>query len=175
MMEIINLVASLLILAFLLYVVALLSYSMFRGAPYAVVGKKRLATIIELLQIQPGQKIADLGSGDGRIVIACAERGAKARGYEINPLLVGISRIKINKSGVKNAQILQKDYWRADLSECDSITLYGVTYMMGRLEKKLQKELRPGSRVVSNHFKFPTLKILMSKNDVHLYVIKKDT
>ena len=68
--------------------IILLLYSMLFGAPYAAVGSERLAVIMELLSPKKGEKIADLGSGDGRIVIQAAKQGAKATGYEINPVLV---------------------------------------------------------------------------------------
>ena len=170
MLEILYLLLSLIFIVFLLYVIILLLYSMLFGAPYAAVGSERLAVIMELLSPKKGEKIADLGSGDGRIVIQAAKQGAKATGYEINPVLVWISRSKVRKSGVK-ARIVQRSLWRVHLAEYDAITLYGTTHMMRRLENKLKRELRPGSRVVSNHFTFPTLSIKKSKNDVHLYIM----
>lgn len=144
---------------------------MISGAPYAPVGSVRLETIVKLLDIKKGQKIADLGSGDGRIVIASAEKGAVAVGYEIIPPLIILSRRKIKESGVKNATIINKSFWRIDLSQFDAVAIYGTAHTLRRVEKKIKKEMRPGTRVVTNHYRFPTLQIAKTVNDVHLYLL----
>jgi Xaa-Pro aminopeptidase len=63
-----------------------------RGAPFVLTGSRTVKTMTALANIQPGEKAADLGSGDGRILIAIARAGAEAHGYEINPFLVLWSR-----------------------------------------------------------------------------------
>ncbi len=142
---------------------------MFLGASYAALSTNRITTMFQLLQPVKGKKFLDLGSGDGRIVIAASMRGLKSYGYEINPLLVLISRFKIRQSNSKGT-ILLKDYWKEDFSKFDYVTVWGVPPMMGRLEKKLLKELKPGAKVASNHLKFKNWKVTKKKNDVYLYI-----
>jgi cyclopropane fatty-acyl-phospholipid synthase-like methyltransferase len=161
----------LLILVGAIYLIWLFLYSLLFGAPYAAIGEARLKTMIRLADIKKGEKAADLGSGDGRIVSACAEKGAIAHGYEINPLLYVISLRNLTKKGVSsNAKIFLKDLWSVDFSSYDVVTLYGNFPMMSRLQKKLQKELRPGARVISNHFKFPNWKVEKEEEDLYLYI-----
>jgi cyclopropane fatty-acyl-phospholipid synthase-like methyltransferase len=123
--------------------------------------------IVRLAKIHPGMKIADLGSGDGRLVIAFAKAGAEAYGYEVNPVLFLWSYLKIQK--YKNAHIYLQSFWSADLSKYDTIIVFGISHIMARLEVKLQKELKPGSRVISNIFKFPNWQPTHSENGVHVY------
>jgi cyclopropane fatty-acyl-phospholipid synthase-like methyltransferase len=163
-------VIEIIFIACMLYVIWLMVYSLVFGAPYAAIGKKRLAAMLNLAKIKKGDKAADLGSGDGRIVMALAKAGALADGYEINPLLYILSKYRIRKEGVRHANIFLKDLWKKDLSIYDVVTLYGNFPMMGRLEKKLQTELRPGSKVVSNHFQFPNWKYAKKERDVYLYI-----
>jgi len=64
-------------------------------------------------KIKPGERMADLGSGDGRILIEFAKKGAIAEGYEINPVLVFIARMKIRRLGLeKKARVFWKSFWR---------------------------------------------------------------
>jgi len=127
--------------------------------------------MIELSDVKPGQKTADLGSGDGRVVIALAKKGADATGFEIDEGRVGLAKQNIDKEGLNgNAKIYQKNFWDVDFGDFDIITIYGITGIMDRLEKKLRKELKPGARVVCNYFNFPTWKHKKEKGDVYLYV-----
>lgn len=133
-------------------------------------GRKAIKKIIDLAGIKPGQKAADLGSGDGRIVIAFAKAGAVAYGYEINPFLVWWSKRKIKAEGLEGkAFIYQKSFWEADFSSFDAVSIYGIDYIMSDLEKKLQKELRAGSRVLANSFTFPSWQPSKKDNPVYLY------
>ncbi|MBI4138187.1 MAG: class I SAM-dependent methyltransferase [Candidatus Wildermuthbacteria bacterium] len=126
------------------------------GAFYAGTRKDNLQELMVLAQTRSGEKAADLGSGDGRIVIALAKAGAMAHGYEINPLLVWWSRRKIRKAGLQNtAWIYWRNFWSIDFSPFDVVIVFGVSTIMKQLEEKLKKELKPGARVVSNSFAFP--------------------
>ena len=70
------------------------------GAPYIPSGEKEVDKIISLAKIKPGDRVVDLGSGDGRIVIGFAKQGTEAHGYEVNPILVLWSKLKILFSGL---------------------------------------------------------------------------
>lgn len=141
------------------------------GAPYVPSDDRIVDMMVSLAGIKEGEKAADLGSGDGRIVVSLAKAGAVADGYEISPFLVWYSRYRLKKEGLsKNAKILQKNFWKVDFSDYDVIALYQVTYVMNGLEKKLLKELKPGARVVCNAFKMPNWKPKTQKDGVFLYV-----
>lgn len=164
-----DVLVNLVILLILIYIIFLLSYSMFRGAPFAAIDSSRVKAMIHLLKPAKGKRFLDLGSGDGRIVIEFSKIGLDAIGFEINPFLVLFSKYKITRNKSK-AKIFLKDYWRENLEEFDYISVWGVPHMMSWLEKKLLKELKPGTKVVSNHLKFPNWKYTMEKEDVYLYI-----
>lgn len=140
------------------------------GAFFAPTSKETVEKIISLSDIKLGEKAIDLGSGDGRLVIALAEAGAEAEGYEINPILVWLSKRNIKKSGLKNrAFVYYKNFWKEDFSKFNVVIVFGISYMMKKLEKKLKKELKPGARVVSNYFIFPEWKYSKKQGNVYLY------
>lgn len=171
-LELVTTLLYLLALVFLLGIFGIVLYAMSFGAPYAALAQNRIETMVGLLKLKKGQKLVDLGSGDGRIVMAFARAGIESHGYEINPVLVMISRLKIRRAGLeKKAFIHFKDFWVTNLGEFDAVTLYGIAHIMKRLESKLKKELKPGSKVVTNYFKFPNLKPVQIRNNVSLYLI----
>lgn len=142
----------------LIFALLLAAYytGIFKGAPFVPTDRQTLETMIRITQIKPGERLADLGSGDGRILIAAARAGAVAHGYEINPFLILWSLYKIRKAGVADRAFVHwKSFWRADYSNFDIVMLFGITSIMKKLGLKLKAELRPGSRVISNTFQFP--------------------
>lgn len=144
--------------------------SIIAQVPYVPSSWERLKTMIELAAVEPGERTLDLGSGDGRVVIAMAKLGAEAYGYEINSDLVREARENIENENISNrAFIFNKDYWFEDLSSFDIVTIYGITGVMERLEKKLRNELKSGAKVVSNFFTFPTWPHTYKKNDIYVY------
>lgn len=146
---------------------------MVRGGPYAPIGEHRTEVLLSLLNLKPGEKAVDIGSGDGRIVIALAKAGAEAHGYEINPLLVWIARRNVKKAGLTGKAFIHwADMWQKNFSEFDVITLYITGFALRSLEKKLQKEGKKGLRVATNHFTFPTWKPAKRKEDAYLYILK---
>jgi ribosomal protein L11 methylase PrmA len=115
------------------------------------------------------EKAVDLGSGDGRIVIAFAQTGIETHGFEIDEKLRKLSQENIKKAGLTNAFIHYKDFWQEDLSPFDIICCYPMPTVMGRLEDKLKQELRPGSRIVLNYFPFLHWKEKQIKDNIYLY------
>jgi precorrin-6B methylase 2 len=139
--------------------------------PYVPSAEERCKIMFALAEVKPGEKTIDLGSGDGRVVIGMARRGAEAYGVEIEPKRVKLGQNNLKKTNLEaRAQIFHASFWDLDLSEFDVITLYGISSIMKRLEKKLQKELKPGARVVSNYFTFPNWKPAVEENHVYLYI-----
>ncbi len=132
------------------------AYSVFFGAPFVPTDEQRVSAMLALAELKPGEKLYDLGSGDGRIVIAAARAGAYAEGWEISPYLWLYSTWQIRRQGLGDrARIHLGSYWEEKFNDADVVTLFLITQQMGRMQGKLQDELRLGGRVVSYAFKFP--------------------
>lgn len=128
-------------------------YSVLFGAPYLPTSASTAAEMLRLAGLKPGEKLADLGSGDGRLLIAAARAGAEAEGWEINPALWLLSLWNIHRAGV-GALVRLGSYWH-DRVDADVVTLFLIRTQMKRMRRKLLAELKPGARVVSYIFEFP--------------------
>lgn len=138
--------------------------------PYFQTTRYRVQAMIDLANIKQGEPAADLGSGDGRIVIALAKAGAIVTGYELDETRIKESEENIKLAGAEhNATIVQKDFWQEDLSKYSIITVYPMPDVLEALEEKLQKELKKGSRVLLNYYPFPHWRETEKKDHVYLY------
>lgn len=107
---------------------------------------------------QTSGTVLDIGSGDGRIVLATAKQGFQATGVELNRWLVYFSRLKARQLGLsRSSSFYRTDLWKHDLNQYDNIVIFGVEQMMADLEKKMIKEVKHDSLVVACRFKFPGL------------------
>lgn len=141
-----------------------------RGAFFVPMPRSGVERVICLLTLQKGEKAVDVGSGDGRLLLALAEAGAEAHGFEHNIVLVWRSRRNIRRAGLsEKAFVHWSNFWKEDFSQFDAVAIYGIPYIMRRLEKKLRAELRPGARVVSYSFPFPNWSPTQSAHSVYLY------
>ena len=107
--------------------------------------------MLELVQLQPGERHIDLGSGDGKIAIAAAKRGALAKGIEYNADMVALSQRNAQKAGVK-VELVQGDIFVSDFSNADVVTLYLLPHLNEKLRPTLLA-MKPGTRVVSHAFR----------------------
>lgn len=115
--------------------------------PQALVDK-----MLDVAKVTPNDYVIDLGSGDGRMVIAAAKRGARALGIEYNPDMVELSRRNAAKAGVaERASFVQGDIFASDLSKATVITLFLLADINLKLRPKIL-DLPPGTRIVSNTF-----------------------
>jgi SAM-dependent methyltransferase len=122
--------------------------------PYVVTPLPVVDTMLDLAAVGRDDVVYDLGSGDGRIVIAAArDRGARGVGIEIDPRLVAQSTRSAEKAGVASrVRFTTQDLFATDLRPATVVTLYLTRELNLRLRPKLLAELRPGSRVVSHRF-----------------------
>lgn len=143
--------------------------------PYVPSTWHKINVMIELSQPVIGEKMADLGSGDGRIVMEFAKKGIESHGYEINSDLALLAESKILDNNLdEKAFIHIEDFWLSDLSPFDIVVIYGMSSIMDDLETKLKKELKSGSRVISAIFHFPNWFPTTEKDNVALYTIDKN-
>jgi ribosomal protein L11 methylase PrmA len=165
-------IITLLVIGVSFYLILFVFFPLGRGAIYDPSSHHMTELIVDTAEVLPGERAVDLGSGDGRVVIALAKRGAEAHGYEVNPILVLISRRNIRCAGLKGKAFIHwRSFWAADLSSFDIVTVFQVGFIMGRLESKLTRELSPKARIVSHHWRFPTLIHERARGDVFLYRI----
>ena len=110
--------------------------------------------LLVLGDVKRGDTVYDLGSGDGRVVIAAAKKfGVKAVGFEIDPGLVKLARENVRKQGLqKLVEIRQQDFMTADLSPASVVTLYLSNDGNPDLKPTLMRQLKPGARIVSYGF-----------------------
>lgn len=111
-----------------------------------------VAVMLSIAKVTPEDYLIDLGSGDGRTVIAAAKIGARALGIEYNPDMVALSRKNADREGVTaKATFLNADLFECDLSKATVITMFLLPEINLRLRPRLL-ELKPGTRIVSNTF-----------------------
>lgn len=108
--------------------------------------------MLDLAKVTAKDYLIDLGSGDGRLVISAAKRGARALGIEYNPDMVELSKRNAIKEGVADkAQFIRADIFKSDFSQATVITMFLLTSINLQLRPQILN-LRPGTRIVSNTF-----------------------
>ncbi len=145
---------NLVILLFILFILFSFIYAGYRAAPWVPTRARDVNRVLNLAQIQPGQKFYDLGCGDARLVCAAARAGANAQGLEISflPYLWGLWRVFRQK---KSSKISFKDFWNTNLSDADVVYFFLMPRALKKLQTKLEKELKPGAKVISYTWPLP--------------------
>ena len=129
-----------------------------RVAPYAATPDAVVAEMLKLARVGPADFVVDLGSGDGRLVIAAVKQfGARGGfGVDINEDYVAYANAKASEAGIADrAKFYARDLFATDIAQATVVTIYLFPGIMGRVADKLRAELAPGTRVVSHDFPFP--------------------
>ena len=146
-----------------------------REVPYVPSPQVMVDEMLRLAGVGPEDFVIDLGSGDGRIVIAAAKKfGARGLGVDIDWRLVQQAEENARQARVADrAKFVEQDLFKTDLSQATVITTYLFPFVMLRLRPRLL-ELKPGTRIVSNEYDFgdwrPDRKIGIRKN-VYLWIV----
>jgi len=125
-------------------------------APYYPTPLTIVEKMLDLGELKPGEKMYDLGSGDGRIVVMAAQKyKADATGVEMDDDLYRQSLQKIRTLGLdKTARIIHGDIFKQDYGVADMITVYLLPVSNSKLRPLLEKQLKKGTRIVSHDFPF---------------------
>lgn len=125
------------------------------GAPYEGMSPDVVSRAMKMSGTGRGDVFYDLGSGDGRVVIAAALRGANAYGVEIDRLRVLYSRLWLKLLGLdKKAKIIRGDIFKTKISKATVVCTYLLPETHSKLKKKLKKELKKGTKVVAVGFEY---------------------
>ena len=122
--------------------------------PYVPTHSDVVAEMLSMAAVGPNDVLYDLGSGDGRIVIAAAKAfGTRGIGYDIDPERVREANANARRAGVTDkVRFVQGDIFEADIKDATVVTLYLLPDVNLKLRPKLLSELRPGTRVVSHNY-----------------------
>ena len=134
--------------------------------------------MLKLAKVTPEDVVYDLGSGDGRIVITAAKKyGARGIGIELDPELIKKANKNAQKAGVSDrVKFIQADLFKTDLSDATVVTLYLSNSINRRIASILQRQLKPGARIVSHRFDMgdwkPEADVRLEGTHVYLWTIR---
>jgi SAM-dependent methyltransferase len=121
--------------------------------PYVPTTPEAVEAMLRLAGVKPSDVVYDLGCGDGRIVVAAGKMGARGVGVDIDPVRVKEARANVEKAGVgQRVRIVEGDIFEADIRDATVVTLFLLPELNVRLLPKFLRELKPGTRIVSNSF-----------------------
>ena len=139
-----------------------------RGAPYLPILKRDSDALLKLGGLKAGQSVIDLGSGDGRFLLAAARRGISGTGYEINPILVLVSRIVCWRYR-RLVKIHLADFWRVELPPADVIYTFLLPKYMTDLDAYLRRQVKRPTLLISFAFEIPGRKPDKHNHNTFIY------
>jgi len=142
------------------------------GAPYVPTLTKQVETALDLADLQPGQTLLELGCGDGKVLIAAAERGWTAIGYELNPLLAVLAWLRTRRYG-KRVKVTCANFWSVKWPQADAIFVFLLDKYMVKLDTKIAQDYSRATgrplKLVSFAFAIPDKKPVKIRDGVFLY------
>lgn len=162
------------IILFILVISA--SWTNYKGAPWVPSSMKVVRQMLDLAKVQPGELVYDLGCGDGRLLITAARHyQARGVGIELDPLRWLLCQLLITIYGVRDrVEIQHGDLFKMDVSNADVVSCYLLPETNKKLEDKLMRELRPGTRVVTNTFIFYKTRLARRDGKAQLYIFSPE-
>lgn len=139
------------------------------GAPYLPTLSHQQSIALDLLALKKGQRLIELGSGDGRMLRAAAQRGIYVTGYELNPLLVVVSYVVTFKYR-KQVCVRWGNFWQKNWPPTDGIYVFLLDKYMEKLDKKIiQQYNNKHVKLVSYAFEVPKKRPTKIKDALYLY------
>jgi SAM-dependent methyltransferase len=148
-------VMGILIVCKLLFAFSLVSvFPITQGAMFHPSARVRVRTALDHVPMKAGDLLVDIGCGDGRVLREAKRRyGVRALGFEVNPLAYVLARL--GAIGMEGIEVRLTNFWNVDIGDADVVFCYLFPDVMDRLARKLLRELRPGTLVISCNFPLP--------------------
>ncbi len=164
---------TILLIVIFIVVLLVLALPVTSGPPYVPTLKLNINTALDLLDLKPGQTLLDLGSGDGRVMIAAAKRGINVVGIEVSPILALIAYFRTHKYRRQvKVKIIWGNYFLTHWPPADGVFGFIIQYQMRRLDNRLQEWHDHPVRMASFAFKIPDKEPIAEKDSVFLYEYK---
>jgi hypothetical protein len=141
---------------------------LFLGAPYVPTLHRQREQALDLLGLKAGQTLIDLGSGDGAMLKAAAERGLNVVGYEINPFLVLVSWLRTRRYGRK-VKIVWGNFWKKKWPEAEGVFVFLTDRYMDQLDENMQSRFQRPVRLVTYGFQLHHRQPAAKKGACFLY------
>lgn len=138
------------------------------GAPYLPTTQAQVSAALELVDLQKGQMLLELGCGDGKVVIAAAQQGLDVVGYELNPLLAMIAWLRTRRYG-NQVKIIWGDFWHKPWPQTEAIFVFLLPRYMSKLHKKIMQYPHKPVKLVSFAFTIPERQPDNHQDGVYLY------
>lgn len=157
----------------LIVVIMILLFGMvvFVGPPYLPTLRQQIDDTFNLLDMKPGETLLELGSGDGRVLLAAAKRDLKVVGIELNPILVLVSYIVTWKYR-KNVRIIWASYWGPQWPRADAVFTFMLPRYMAKLDRRIELWHPKPIRLASFAFTIPGKEPVADHGGVYLYEYK---
>ncbi len=145
------------------------SFVLLYGAPYLPTRRAQAVQALDLLNLNRGEIFVDLGCGDGAVIIEAAKRGLVCYGYELNPFVWLVAKIRTYRYG-KQVQIKCRNFWKVPLPpDTKGVFVFLLDKYMTQLDEKLTEEFQPGGKLVSYTFQIANKKPIKKDKAMYLY------
>jgi SAM-dependent methyltransferase len=141
---------------------------LFFGAPYLPTLQPQLQTALKLTKLKQGQTLLELGCGDGKVLIAAAQRGINVVGYELNPFLAFVAWLRVRRYR-KQVKVIWGDFWRYDWPPADAIFVFLLPRYMKKLDAKINRYSHKPVKLVSFAFEIKDKEAQAVKDGVFSY------
>lgn len=152
-------------------VVLLFGFVIAVGPPYLPTMRKQVESALDMLGLEPGQTMLELGSGDGRVMLAAAKRGWRVVGIELNPVLVVFSYV-LTWRYRKQVRVIWGSYWGAPWPRADAVFTFMLPKYMARLDERLEHWRPARIKLASFAFAIPGKQPIETRDGVYLYEYK---
>jgi hypothetical protein len=141
------------------------------GAPYVPTLQPQVQAALQLADLRPDETLLELGCGDGKVLIAAAQQGFQAVGYELNPVLALTAWLRTRRYR-RHVRIIWGNFWRVSWPPADAIFVFLLPKYMAKLDKKvMQYPIKP-VKLVSFAFAVPDRQPDTQKKSVYLYTYR---
>ncbi len=157
-----------------LIVMICFAFVLLRGAPYLPTLGNQVKAALDLIDLDPGDTLLELGCGDGKVMIAAAERGLRVVGYELNPILALIAWVRTRRYGTQ-ITVVWGDFWTKPWPKADGIFVFLLDTYMQKLDTKIVQSKHErvkhskGIKLVSFAFQVPGKMPVAERQGVYLY------
>lgn len=153
-----------------LVVLACFGFVLLRGAPYLPTLDKQVRAALDLIDLDPGDTLLELGCGDGKVMIAAAERGLKVVGYELNPILAFVAWVR-TRHYRGQVKVVWGDFWAKDWPKAEGIFVFLLDKYMEQLDTKIvqSKHKHVKLQLVSFAFQVPGKVPVAERQGIYLY------